>query len=93
MMTRTDRRQRGKYQQRRAKMMNHGREKREVRERKERRKFKKEPLVNIKCFLFFYLFLLQSSYNELLLITTHCGCVSKFLTFEIFDAVAFFVCW
>ena len=56
MTTRTDWRQRGRDQQWRAKMMNHGREKREVRERKERRKFKKKPLVNIKCFLFFIYF-------------------------------------
>ena len=33
---------------RRVEIMNHGREKREVRERKERQKYTKEPLVNIK---------------------------------------------
>ena len=59
MMTRTDRRQRGRDQQRRAKMMNHGREKREVRERKEGRKLKKESLVNINFFFFFFFVTIQ----------------------------------
>ena len=36
---------------------------------------------------------LQPCYSELLLIIVHCSCMSKFLTFEIFDEVGFFVYW
>ena len=60
-------------------------EKKGDREEKEKKKKKRHD----NYFLFFYFFL-QPCYNELFLITAHCSCVSKFLTFEIFDGVGFF---
>ena len=64
----------------------------ERREKKEEEKKKKGIKYN---FFLFKIYAIVSLYwlSELVLIQAHCSCVSKILPFEIFDGVAFFVCW
>ena len=43
----------------------------------------------IKNNIYIYIYILQSSYSELLLITAHCSSMLKFLEFSIFDVDVF----
>ena len=85
---------RGGWTQEEKKLQERGKTKEESErgERRKNRKIKKERhevTVGNKIIIFGLRFILQ----WVVIDTSHCSCVSKILTFEIFDGVGFFVYW